>query len=436
MLSHEPLRRYVNDTNQRLYDYEKWSIYALTAIMALLFSALFLNILDISNPLTDFVSKYYVSPIINESGGDAGYNFTNTVTYAVVLALFVAALSAWLRALEIDASDVSILALLPYVFWAAMGEVVEDANMFDSSLAPLFVSPSIHFQTALWVILAGSIGYHVRNYDSKISELEKNRILEFLCMMAIFSQFLIFGHSISVSDIGSDIDLRPFAIIGLSAILLPIFFRESTSEFSYIQKSVYLVGSGGVIVFFGALVSFASSLPSEDLTFWPLIIVIGVPLMICYIMFNLGIESSNKLSERGFVAGILPQGMSETDYENLVSADKDFMESNRKKAVLAYPVVFLAVSGQVMDGLATWIGIDFFGYDEKHILSARIIEEFGNTFGFTMVKAGLGMIIWWFFSVANFEHRQQHLRLLVGLMILVVGMAPGLRGVGRLVIGQ
>ena len=426
----------MNDTNQRLYDYEKWSIYALTAIMALLFSALFLNILDISNPLTDFVSKYYVSPIINESGGDAGYNFTNTVTYAVVLALFVAALSAWLRALEIDASDVSILALLPYVFWAAMGEVVEDANMFDSSLAPLFVSPSIHFQTALWVILAGSIGYHVRNYDSKISELEKNRILEFLCMMAIFSQFLIFGHSISVSDIGSDIDLRPFAIIGLSAILLPIFFRESTSEFSYIQKSVYLVGSGGVIVFFGVLVSFASSLPSEDLTFWPLIIVIGVALMICYIMFNLGIESSNKLSERGFVAGILPQGMSETDYENLVSADKDFMESNRKKAVLAYPVVFLAVSGQVMDGLATWIGIDFFGYDEKHILSARIIEEFGNTFGFTMVKAGLGMIIWWFFSVANFEHRQQHLRLLVGLMILVVGMAPGLRGVGRLVIGQ
>jgi len=426
----------VNDTNQRLYDYEKWSIYALTAIMALLFSALFLNILDISNPLTDFVSKYYVSPIINESGGDAGYNFTNTVTYAVVLALFVAALSAWLRALEIDASDVSILALLPYVFWAAMGEVVEDANMFDSSLAPLFVSPSIHFQTALWVILAGSIGYHVRNYDSKISEFEKNRILEFLCMMAIFSQFLIFGHSISVSEIGSDIDLRPFAVIGLSAILLPIFFRESTSEFSYIQKSVYLVGSGGVIVFFGALVSFASSLPSEDLTFWPLIIVIGVPLMICYIMFNLGIESSNKLSERGFVAGILPQGISETDYENLVSADKDFMESNRKKAVLAYPVVFLAVSGQVMDGLATWIGIDFFGYDEKHILSARIIEEFGNTFGFTMVKAGLGMIIWWFFSVANFEHRQQHLRLLVGLMILVVGMAPGLRGVGRLVIGQ
>ena len=62
--------------------------------------------------------------------------------------------------------------------------------------------------------------------------------------------------------------------------------------------------------------------------------------------------------------------MSESEYEDLVSDDKLIMEENRKKAVLAYPVVFLAVSGQVMDGLATWIGIDYFGYEEKHLLSA------------------------------------------------------------------
>ena len=82
--------------NYGLYDYERWSIYALTAITTLIFSALFLNILDISNPLTDFITDYYVNPVLDESGGDAGYNVTNTITYAVVLALFVAALSAWL----------------------------------------------------------------------------------------------------------------------------------------------------------------------------------------------------------------------------------------------------------------------------------------------------------------------------------------------------
>ena len=426
----------MNDTGYVLYDYEKWSIYALTAITAILLSALSLNILDISNPLTDFVTEYYVDPILDESGGDAGYNETNTITYAVVLALFVAALSAWLRILNIDSSEATILALLPYVFWAALGEVVEDADLFDVAMAPLFVSPSIHFQTALWVIIAGSIGYHVRNYGTGVSEREKNRILESLSMIAIFSQFLIYGHSISVSEVGSEVDLTMFAIIGISATFLPIFFRESTSDFTYVQRSVYLVGSGGVLVFFGALVSFATTLPDDKLTLWPLIIVLGIPILICYIMFSSGIESSRILSEKGFVAGILPEGMSESEYENLVSDDKLIMEENSKKAVLAYPVVFLAVSGQIMDGLATWIGIDYFGYEEKHLLSAWIIEEFGNTFGFTLVKAGLGLIIWWFFAFANFEHRQQHLRLLVGLMILVVGMAPGLRGVARLVIGQ
>lgn len=426
----------MNDTGYVLYDYEKWSIYALTAITVLLLSAFSLNILDIPNPLTDFVTEYYVDPILDESGGDAGYNETNTITYAIVLALFVAALSAWLRILNIDSSEATILALLPYVFWAALGEVVEDADLFDIGMAPLFVSPSIHFQTALWVIIAGSIGYHVRNYGPGVSEREKNRILESLSMIAIFSQFLIYGHSISVSEVGSEVDLTMFALIGISATFLPIFFRESTSEFTYVQRSVYLVGSGGVLVFFGALVSFATTLPDDKLTLWPLVIVLGIPILICYVMFVSGIESSRILSERGFVAGILPEGMSESEYEDLVSDDKVIIEENRKKAVLAYPVVFLAVSGQVMDGLATWIGIDYFGYEEKHLLSAWIIEEFGNTFGFTLVKAGLGLIIWWFFAFANFEHRQQHLRLLVGLMILVVGMAPGLRGVARLVIGQ
>ena len=426
----------MNDTGYVLYDYEKWSIYALTAITVLLLSAFSLNILDIPNPLTDFVTEYYVDPILDESGGDAGYNETNTITYAIVLALFVAALSAWLRILNIDSSEATILALLPYVFWAALGEVVEDADLFDIEMAPLFVSPSIHFQTALWVIIAGSIGYHVRNYGPGVSEREKNRILESLSMIAIFSQFLIYGHSISVSEVGSEVDLTMFALIGISATFLPIFFRESTSEFTYVQRSVYLVGSGGVLVFFGALVSFATTLPDDKLTLWPLVIVLGIPILICYVMFVSGIESSRILSERGFVAGILPEGMSESEYEDLVSDDKVIIEENRKKAVLAYPVVFLAVSGQVMDGLATWIGIDYFGYEEKHLLSAWIIEEFGNTFGFTLVKAGLGLIIWWFFAFANFEHRQQHLRLLVGLMILVVGMDPGLRVVERMVIGQ
>ena len=100
---------------EELYNYEKWSIQALIGISALFFSALALDSLNVENPLTNMVMEFYIDPVLDDAGSDAGYNEVNTITDAVVLALFVAALSAWLRFLEIDASEATILALLPYV---------------------------------------------------------------------------------------------------------------------------------------------------------------------------------------------------------------------------------------------------------------------------------------------------------------------------------
>ena len=41
-------------------------------------------------------------------------------------------------------------------------------------------------------------------------------------------------------------------------------------------------------------------------------------------------------------------------------------------------------------------------------------------------------MIWWLFAYARFETRHRHLRLLVLLCLLVVGLAPGLRDVLRM----
>ena len=426
----------MSDSWEELYDYEKWSIHALIGIAAILFSALALNALEFDNPLTRMVIEFYIDPVLDDAGSDAGYNEVNTITYAVVLALFVAALSAWLRILEIDPSEATILALLPYVLWASLGEVVEDAEMFDSTLTAFFVSPGIHFQTAIWVVIAGAVGYSI-SHREMYSE-EKDNSVEVTSSVLILAQFVLYGSSISNSEVvAGGIDLAPFAVIGVSAALLPWFFRESTRYFTHVQRVVYFVGLGGSLIFFGALSSYAASVPEDQLVLWPLLVVIGVPVMICMAMYSRGVDAASILSSQGLVAGILPPGMTEEDYLELPEffPEKELLEKHRNSAAMAYPVVFLAVSGQVLDGLATWIGIDYFGYQEKHLLSAKIIEIFGSPFGFTLLKAGLGAVVWYFFAVANFENRQQHLRLLVGLMILVVGMAPGLRDVGRLVIG-
>ena len=57
--------------------------------------------MDFSNPLSDFVYKYYLDPVIGESTGDSGYNMVNTMTYGIVLAMFVVAMSGWLRHLGV-----------------------------------------------------------------------------------------------------------------------------------------------------------------------------------------------------------------------------------------------------------------------------------------------------------------------------------------------
>ena len=87
------LSRRVVNVLEEWYDYERLVIQALTVIMTLFCIGAFLGTLDVSNPLSDFVYKYYLDPIIGESIGDSGYNMVNTMTYGIVLAMFVVAMS-------------------------------------------------------------------------------------------------------------------------------------------------------------------------------------------------------------------------------------------------------------------------------------------------------------------------------------------------------
>ncbi|HIL44435.1 MAG TPA: DUF63 family protein [Candidatus Poseidoniales archaeon] len=423
---------------EEMYDYEEWATKALLFIAGLIFGGVALNLLSVENPLTDFLYEYYLNPVLNESSNDAGYNLTNTVTYAIVLALFAVALAAWLRRLGIDHSDATILALLPYIFWAALGEIVEDASMFDSSLEPYFVSPGIHFQTAAWVVIAGAFGYQISlrrtKYESEEDMISK---IDSGATILILAQIVIYYTSIDAGSVTSSTDFNNTAMLVcfIIALLVPtLMINKPLFDFTLVQRCVFIVGLGGSIALLGPLLSFGISNP-DQVTLWPLAIVIGVPAALIYQMHQTGLPAASELAEHGFVAGILPLGMTEEQYEILESSDKELIESLRKKAVLASPVVSLAVAGQLLDGLATGIGIEAFGYSEKHLFSAGIIEFFGTAYGFTVVKLALGGLIWYFFAIANFEHRQQHLRLLIAMAILTVGMAPGLRDVGRLVIG-
>ena len=437
---------------EELHPYEKWAINALVTVFALIFAGLSLHFLGISNPLSEALFQYFVDPIRGESTGDSGYNNYNTMTYALVLGLFVLAMSAWLRGLGVDPSDASVVALLPFVTWAAFGEVVEDAEMFGPALSPYFVSPGIHFQAAFWVILAGAIA--MTNERLRGDDDQSRENLESMALILVFAQFALYGTSISASGKVAlfDIDMAPMFLSTALGMVFIRISRDSTMDFTPVQRMVYLVGIGGSMIFLGALASYAFERPPEPERIWPLFAVIVIPTWFAYNMYSYGKEASDELSSHGLVAGILPPGMTDEEYTKLTdSEDKDLIESLRARATMAQPLVFLAVAGQLMDGIATWIGIDGFpGLSEKHVVSQKVIDaglwlngELGidhwildeGVWLFALVKAGLAGLIYYLFSILNFEYRERHLRLLVGVAMLVVGMAPGLRDVGRLTLG-
>jgi uncharacterized membrane protein len=54
---------------------------------------------------------------------------------------------------------------------------------------------------------------------------------------------------------------------------------------------------------------------------------------------------------------------------------------------------------------------------------------------FVLIKAGLIAAITMMFIEMKVETRQRHIRILIVLAVLIVGLAPGLRDIGRLMLG-
>ncbi len=89
----------MNNPLDEPHQYETWANNALIAVFMLVFLGLGLEWAGIENFLSDSLNEYFIDQIRGESTGDSGYNAVNTMTYAIVLGLFVVALSAWLRGL-------------------------------------------------------------------------------------------------------------------------------------------------------------------------------------------------------------------------------------------------------------------------------------------------------------------------------------------------
>ena len=348
-----------------------------------------------------------------------------------------------------------MVALIAWVCLAPILRVLEDADFFPSSIDWLLISPIIHLHLAVWLIGIGIVSHLVgKKWDDVAGDLgELNiriRLVPLLCLALLFMWALLFRPGYTEHDMG-----MAWVYIGLAIGFASLIFSfHATRGWPTITRGLLSFAVGACFVGLGHWAQLAATpwlqesgrLPN-DVVFWPSLIVLGIPGIVCVVLYRIGRDDARQLKLTGFEAGVLPEGISikSWEIEEKVVANHP-IEQLSNKALLASPLVLAMIFGQLCDGFATMVGIDYFGYSEKHPLSDAVIQYGGgisDSLGwdvegawlFAIVKAILVGTIAYIFLEMRVENRQKHLRLLIVLAVLIVGLAPGIRDIGRLMLG-
>lgn len=396
-------------------------------------------------------------PVEADAGeqGDAGYTPQNTAIYTFGLLASVVVFQALFRTLNLPVNDKMMYALIAWVCLAPILRVLEDADFFPSSIDWLLISPIIHLHLAAWLFGIGIMSYFVGkrwdDVEGDFGELNlRIRLVPILCFALLAMWALLFRPGYHAHDMGV-IWIIAGLIIGFVSL---IFTMHNTREWDSVSRGLLSFAVGACFVGLGHWAQLASTpwlqesgrMPN-DIVLWPALVVLGIPALVCYALYRIGKDDAHQLKLSGFEAGVLPEGVSIKAWEaeeKVVSKHPIELLSN--KALLASPLVLAMVFGQLCDGFATMVGIDYFDYSEKHPLSDAVIQYGGSisdsigwdvegAWLFALVKAALVALITYIFIEMRVEKRQSHLRMLIVLAVLIVGLAPGLRDIGRLMLG-
>ena len=403
-------------------------------------------------------------PIVKDAGvaGDAGYSLENTALYAITVLMCVVILQAVFRKMSLPADDRMMFALISWVILAPVMRVLEDSDFFYSQSDWLLISPIIHIHLALWLVVVAAISHKLAGkWDGSTEDSDREKSRTVLFILLGFMLFLHWGLLYQPSYQSHPEVGKFWVFSGFLASLLCLFLLlVRTADWPSITRGLVAFGSAASILGLSHWIQFVatpwqqeSGRVVESQPFWPVLIVLGLPALVCYVLYQVGKDDARHLKLTGYEPGVLPRGISLKAWEEAgKSVSMHPIEQLSRKALLANPMVLAMVFGQLCDGFATMVGIDLFGYGEKHPVSDAVIQfgisiseslgiepmmDSSNPPGawlFAIVKAFLVAAIVWLFVEMRVEHRQIHLRMLIVLAVLIVGLAPGLRDIGRLML--
>ena len=159
--------------------------------------------------LRHFLDTYYIHPIIY----DNGYNWVNTISWALLFGLVLLALLKILKKLGIEIDEKFIAAVVPYILVGATMRVIEDAELLLPPLSYLLITPLIYF-------LVFVCGVFVLLISIKTSKTSYNLIFGAVGLIWFFANLSILLWTEEL--------ISPWVILavtGISAVIVGVIYR-------------------------------------------------------------------------------------------------------------------------------------------------------------------------------------------------------------------
>ena len=409
---------------------------------------LVLTILAISfvPQVNSFWEEYFVSPIQSDACevGDvdcdktgAKYNIYNTIAYGFCFFIFFTIINELLEYWKIVIDDKFVFNSIPLLILGGVVRTLEDADAFEPPIQYIMISPLIYGTItgiALFFIALG-VWLSKSEIDSKTKAIG-------LISFAIGSYGIWWYFAP-----GEWIHPTSWVLIVLSAAALTAEFLRSKP----LKDPVIFFGIASTLLVILAYLNLSQNELVNPEMLWDTVIIAslltvliwlsswfisnhGIPnimFVLLFVLFSFNLYLVRELDNNSTMIMFMTVGI-------LISLIGSLIFSHSKWTPAAHmlnPLYLTLYFGHFVDGSATYLGIDNYGYVEKHVLPTWFIETFGTAIVMLPLKflVVTGVII----ALENEEHKEdqkQMISLLI-LFLLALGLGPGTRDILRIVFG-
>jgi len=329
--------------------------------------------------VADFWSQYFVDPIMADSKGEVGakYNIYNTIAYGIGFFILFMAINELLTKWKIELGEKFVFSCIPLLLLGGVARVLEDADTFEPPIQYLFISPLIYGILVIYSLLIISFGVWLSKMD--LPPLTKG--------LGLVS-FTIGGYGLWWYFVPGDwIHPSSWALVVFSFTALTAEFYRGTP----LRDPVLFFGISSTLTLILAYLTLAQNEILNPEILWNTLIIASVLTFVVWF----------------FSWFIMP----------------------------LKPIYLLLYFGHFIDGGATFLGIDTYGYTEKHVLPDFFIEYFGSAIVMLPLKFLVVTGVITALEAEKSNDEDPGMVALLLMFLLALGLGPGTRDILRIMFG-